>query len=247
MLFVVSPQALPSGHGPFVENNNYSIVFFETLTTRFIFPLFCVSFAAGEGQDERMKAILRLFKLPRLLRIGRLLKYLARFKYAGAIKILKFVFMLILIAHWSGCFFFFLMQIESEYGHGTWLEHNVGHIQEGENLTARYLTALYSGFLMLIGEGMDMETSLETFYGSLMVLVGTIVTAVIVGNVSFVVSNQNSTSFQYQSKIDMITDEMRALHLPSELQDRTLAYYDYLWNRHRTFDPGKIQNNALYS
>ena len=76
---------------------------------------------------------------------------------------------------------------------------------------------------------------------------GTIVTAVIVGNVSFVVSNQNSTSFQYQSKIDMITDEMRALHLPSELQDRTLAYYDYLWNRHRTFDPGKIQNNALYS
>ena len=126
-----------------------------------------------------MKAILRLFKLPRLLRIGRLLKYLARFKYAGAIKILKFVFMLILIAHWSGCFFFFLMQIESEYGHGTWLEHNVGHIQEGENLTARYLTALYSGFLMLIGEGMDMETSLETFYGSLMVLVGTIVTALL--------------------------------------------------------------------
>ena len=150
---------------------------------------------------------------------------------------MKFVFMLILIAHWSGCFFFFLMQIESEYGHGTWLEHNVGHIQEGENLTGRYLTALYSGFLMLIGEGMDMETNLETFYGSLMVLVGTIVTAVIVGNVSFVVSNQNSTSFQYQSKIDMITDEMRALHLPSELQDRTLAYYDYLWNRHRTFDP----------
>lgn len=145
--------------------------------------------------------------------------------------------MLILVAHWSGCFFFFLLQIEDEYGHSTWLEHNVGHIQAGENLSERYLTALYTGFLMLIGEGMDVETSAETFYASLMVLLGTIVTAVIVGNVSFVVSNQNSTAFKYQSKIDMITDEMRALHLPSELQVRTLKYYDYLWNRHRTFAP----------
>ena len=196
------------------------------------------------GQDKTIKSLLRLLKLPRLLRLGRLLKFLARFKYAGAVKIVKFVFMLVLIAHWSGCFFFFLMQLENEYGHSTWLEHNVGHVQDGTNISGRYLTALYTGFLMLIGEGMDMETDLEIFYGSLMVLLGTIVTAVIVGNVSFVVSNQNSTSFKYQSKIDMITDEMRALHLPSELQDRTLQYYDYLWNRHRTFDPQNIRFTA---
>ena len=43
-------------------------------------------------------------------------------------------------------------------------------------------------------------------------------------------------SFQYRAKIDMVTDEMRALRLPSELMDRTLEYYEYLWSRHRTFD-----------
>ena len=32
--------------------------------------------------------MLRLLKLPRLLRLGRLLKFLARFKYAGAMKIM---------------------------------------------------------------------------------------------------------------------------------------------------------------
>ena len=80
---------------------------------------------------------------------------------------------------------------------------------------------LYTSFLMLIGDGMDMETDVELLYGSLISVIGLIVTAVIVGNVSFVVSNQNSTSFQYQSKIDMITDEMRALHLPQELQVST--------------------------
>jgi CRP-like cAMP-binding protein len=123
------------------------------------------------------------------------------------------------------------------YGYNTWMEHNVGLTVAGDDIPSRYLTMLYTAFLMLIGEGMDMETDVEKAYGAFVVLVGTIVTAVIVGNVSFVVSNQNSTAFQYQSKIDMISDEMRALHLPGELQTRTLQYYDYLWNRHRTFDP----------
>merc|ERR1712199_95281 len=37
--------------------------------------------------------------------------------------------------------------------------------------------------------------------------------------------------------MDIVTDEMRALRLPQDLVDRTLMYYEYLWNRHRTFDP----------
>ena len=165
------------------------------------------------GSNKMVKNILRLLKLPRLLRLGRLLKFLARFKYAGAVKILKFIFMLILVAHWTGCFFFFLCQIEDEYGHSTWMEHNIGHVGHGEvDVSSNYMTLLYTGFLMLIGEGMDMETDVEKLYGSMVVLVGTIVIAVIVGNVSFVVSNQNSTSAQYQSKIDMITDEMHSIY-----------------------------------
>ena len=180
------------------------------------FPL-DVFFQEGEtddGSSRQVKALLRLLKLPRLLRLGRLLKFLARFKYAGAMKILKFILLLILVGHWTGCVFFFLLNLENQYGYNTWMETNVGLIVDGEDIRGRYLSMLYTAFLMLIGEGMDMETSLERAYGTVVVLIGTIVTAVIVGNVSFVVSNQNSTQFLYQQKIDMITDEMRALHLP---------------------------------
>ena len=192
---------------------------------------------SSSGNSADGKALLRLLKLPRLLRLGRLLKFLARFKYAGAMKIVKFILMLVLVAHWVGCFFFFLMGLESPDGKGTWMEQNIGPIQPGENIGGRYLNMLYTSFLMLIGEGMDMETDVERFYGAIVVLLGTIITAVIVGNVSFVVSNQNSMSFQYRAKIDTITDEMRALRLPAELMDRTLEYYEYMWSRHRTFDP----------
>ena len=184
------------------------------------FPL-DIFFQEEEGSEQdassrQVKALLRLLKLPRLLRLGRLLKFLARFKYAGAMKILKFVLLLILVGHWTGCVFFFILNLENQFGYDTWMETNVGLIVDGDNIGDRYLNMLYTAFLMLIGEGMDMETSLERAFGALVVLIGTIVTAVIVGNVSFVVSNQNSTQFQYQQKVDMITDEMRALHLPGE-------------------------------
>ena len=184
------------------------------------FPL-DIFFQEEEGSEQdassrQVKALLRLLKLPRLLRLGRLLKFLARFKYAGAMKILKFVLLLILVGHWTGCVFFFILNLENQFGYNTWMETNVGLIVDGDDIRGRYLNMLYTAFLMLIGEGMDMETSLERAFGALVVLIGTIVTAVIVGNVSFVVSNQNSTQFQYQQKVDMITDEMRALHLPGE-------------------------------
>jgi hypothetical protein len=57
-------------------------------------------------------------------------------------KILKFIFMLILVAHWVGCFFFFLMGIQSSTGRGTWMEENVGLIQPGEDIPGRYVTML---------------------------------------------------------------------------------------------------------
>ena len=115
----------------------------------------------GDSSDSASRAALRLLKLPRLLRLGRLLKFLARFKYAGAVKILKFVFALVLVAHWVGCAFFFIMGLEHAQGRGTWMEHSVGLVQKGENIPGRYLNMLYASFLMLIGEGMDMETDVE--------------------------------------------------------------------------------------
>ena len=144
----------------------------------YLFPEDSSGAAVEGGSGADGKALLRLLKLPRLLRLGRLLKFLARFKYAGALKILKFIFMLILVAHWVGCFFFFLMGLQSPSGRGTWMEENVGLIQPGENIPGRYLTMLYASFLMLIGEGMDMETDLEKLYGAFVVLIGTIITAV---------------------------------------------------------------------
>lgn len=204
------------------------------------FPLEVIFSGSGDGaegdKNAKLTTLLRLLKLPRLLRLGRIFKYMERFKYAGAMKIVRFILGIIMIAHWVGCTFFFIMYLEGEDGRGTWLEDNVG-LRTNESIWFQYTILIYAAFKMLIGEGMEMQTPTEQVFGAGVLLLGTVVTAVIVGNVSFVVSNQNSTSYKYHSKVDMVTDEMRALQLPVELQDRTIAYYEYLWNRHRTFDP----------
>ena len=182
-------------------------------------------FPSEKDTGTRAKTMLRLLKLPRMLRLGRLFKYLARLKYAGAMKIVRFIFSLVIVAHWTGCLFFFLCNIENEFGYGTWIEKHMGVIVHGEDLSRRYLTCLYTAFLLLIGEGTEMVTEVELLFGSCAALVGTIIIAIIVGNVSFVVSNQNSTAFQYQSSMDLLADEMRAIDLPEELKVRYFVFF----------------------
>ena len=194
--------------------------------------------------SRELEMVSRALKLPRVMRLAKLFKFLnklSKFQYANTVKIMKFIFMIMLVAHWTGCLFFFLMHMENQFGYGTWMEDNWGLIVEGDDIGNRYIILFYTAFLMLLGEGIGPVTGLEKLYATLALLIGTIVTAVIVGNVSFVVSNQNSLKYQHQSRIDRITDEMRALNIPQKLLQRTLDYYDYLWRRHRTFDPRQLR------
>jgi len=51
--------------------------------------------------------MLALLKMPRLLRIGRILKFLENMPYANAMRVIKLFSMFALIAHWVGCFLYY--------------------------------------------------------------------------------------------------------------------------------------------
>ena len=63
--------------------------------------------------------------------------------------------------------------------------------------------------------------------------------AVIIGNMSLVLQNQNAMSAMFSSKMDLIGDSMRAMKVSPKLQNKVLAYYDYLWSRHRLISTKK--------
>ena len=65
------------------------------------------------SKDTRSKILLRLLKMPRLLRIGRLFKYLDQMKYAAVWRVGKLVVMLLFVSHWIACLFYMVCRLES--------------------------------------------------------------------------------------------------------------------------------------
>ena len=55
------------------------------------------------------KRLLNLLKTPRLLRVGRIMKYLENARYANFIRIMRLYVILFMVAHWVGCFYFFIL------------------------------------------------------------------------------------------------------------------------------------------
>jgi hypothetical protein len=53
-------------------------------------------------------------KATRLLRLGRLLKKLNEIPFANTVKLLKLLFLYLLIAHWTGCIFYFIGRYQQD-------------------------------------------------------------------------------------------------------------------------------------
>ena len=194
----------------------------------------------GTESATRTKLLLRLLKVPRLLRVGRIFKMLNQGRGAGAWRMGQTVFGLIILTHWFGCSFYFICRMELEAGVAdVWPDYlDTVDSQERDfpksfDLGKVYLSALLTAMYMLIGEGVGPTTTLEMFFVFFAMVVGAIVLSYLIGNISLVLSNANAISAKHSAKMDEVLDSMRAMKVTATLQRRIVAYYDLLWQRHR--------------
>lgn len=193
-------------------------------------------FAAGGSQDGggalKYTLIVRALKLPRLLRLGKVFKYLNRFKYAQAWKIIRLLMIMIISAHWTGCLYFFLCEVQSQEGDGgPWC--NVQDDVRGGTGSERLLIAFHTAFLMLIGENIEPTTSSEYAYTAAAMLIGQIISAVVIGNISIVLNDQASMTALYTHKMDRVNESVMTLKLPNTIQVKIRQFFELMWNRHR--------------
>ena len=182
------------------------------------------------SKDTRSKILLRLLKMPRLLRIGRLFKYLDQMKYAAVWRVGKLVVMLLFVSHWIACLFYMVCRLELEADHEVYPPFmDVQTAPFGD----QYMSALTSGFNVLIGDSIDPMTVTEQAFVFAASVLGAIMMAVIIGNISLVLQNQNALSAIHRNKMDMINDSMRAMDISERLQKKTVLYYELLWTRQR--------------
>ena len=226
-----------------IRKNYFSFWFWIDLVATFPMELLLLAGGAKSGEDDgdasRVKLILRMLKVPRLLRVGRLFKMLDQGQGAGIWRMLQTVFGLIVLAHWFGCSYFFLCRVERESGADTvWGPfQDMWDLQDGNgeknDIAFVYLQALLTAMYMLIGEGVGPETTAESAYVFVTLVMGAVVMSYLIGNISLVLSNANASAAKHSSKMDEVLDSARAMKVSPILTKKIIAYYDLLWQRHR--------------
>ena len=139
-------------------------------------------------------------------------------RYAQAWKIIRLLMIMFLAAHWAGCLFFFMCELQDNGIDEPWCNANED-VVNAEGGT-RFLVAFHTAFLMLVGENIDPTTNWEYFYTTMMLVAGQIISAVVIGNISIVLNNQASMSALYMQKMDRVNESMTTLKLPSKIQHK---------------------------
>ncbi|KAK9753126.1 Cyclic nucleotide-binding domain [Popillia japonica] len=215
-----------------------------------------------------------LLRWPRFFKVYRAVNYYymveSRTVYPNLWRVINLIHILLILAHWFGCFYFLLS--EAEGFQGDW----VYPYRPGDyaTLTRKYLGSLYWSTLTLttIGDLPTPETNAERtnsvdgprslprrgvksrllqfnnnggyIFTIVSYLIGVFIFATIVGQVGNVITNRNANRLEFERLLDGAKTYMRHHKVPGGMKRRVLRWYDYSWSRGRIQGGGDI-NTAL--
>ncbi|XP_055644039.1 uncharacterized protein LOC129780113 isoform X3 [Toxorhynchites rutilus septentrionalis] len=215
-----------------------------------------------------------LLRFPRFFKVYRAIKYYyiveSRTVWPNLWRVVNLIHILLILAHWFGCFYFLLS--EAEGFQGDW----VYPYRPGDyaTLTRKYLGSLYWSTLTLttIGDLPTPETNAEPsqsvdgprsiprrglksrllqfnssrgyVFTIVSYLIGVFIFATIVGQVGNVITNRNANRLEFERLLDGAKTYMRHHKVPGGMKRRVLRWYDYSWSRGRIQGGGDI-NTAL--
>ncbi|XP_066592841.1 uncharacterized protein Cngl isoform X2 [Prorops nasuta] len=187
-----------------------------------------------------------MLRFPRFLKIYRVYNYYymveSRTVYPNLWRVFNLIHILLILAHWFGCFYYLLSEVEGFQG--DW----VYPYRPGEyaTLTRKYLGSLYWSTLTLttIGDLPTPETNAEYVFTIVSYLIGVFIFATIVGQVGNVITNRNANRLEFERLLDGAKTYMRHHKVPGGMKRRVLRWYDYSWSRGRIQGGGDI-NTAL--
>ncbi|XP_058454819.1 uncharacterized protein LOC131432509 isoform X5 [Malaya genurostris] len=215
-----------------------------------------------------------LLRFPRFFKVYRAVKYYyiveSRTVWPNLWRVINLIHILLILAHWFGCFYYLLS--EAEGFQGDW----VYPYRPGDyaTLTRKYLGSLYWSTLTLttIGDLPTPETNAEPSQSAdgprslprrglksrllqfnssrgyvftiVSYLIGVFIFATIVGQVGNVITNRNANRLEFERLLDGAKTYMRHHKVPGGMKRRVLRWYDYSWSRGRIQGGGDI-NTAL--
>jgi len=203
------------------------------------FPYMHVAELIFINSSEEAPASLRLPSLAKLLRMVRLGKKIDRLSTSKIFRIGQFTFMLLMSAHWYACIWFWAGEsAPPDPVHGTnalpgvdgtsWV-YRMGI--DSESVTMQYTASLYWSLTTLMKSPWLHPNSPEEFAGgSLMIIVGCVLFAYFIGNVTAVITAANAAGGRYRGQVGALKSFCQSSGLNTKLTHKLLLYNDVLWN-----------------
>ena len=198
---------------------------------------------------------LRLLKLPRIIRAARLVKKLDIFTSNKVIRVLKLIFLFLLLGHWIGCIWYFVGSWQAENvganiftGDFVWIQRPLlnGNGYDKTDVRTKYTAAVYWALTTMtsVGYGDIVPlTNIERYFTIFVQLLGAICTAVIFGNVGAALISHENALAKNSERVQTINEILDFHDLPDDLLGRIKENINYMLIKHRGLDSSQMLND----
>ncbi|GAB9467550.1 Voltage-gated ion channel [Globisporangium polare] len=186
-------------------------------------------FMDGVFRMQRLVHVVRILRLIWIVHAGSSGKsiwaWLIYSRYSHLVRIFWIILLIVLLTHYMAC----CWKLLEDPG-------TITNDSATQSTAEQYAANFYDALQLLQGQGLTTSTIGQSVFASLAVLLGSIVLAIVFGNVAMLVSNFNANSTNYQRKMESVFAIMSKLQLPALLRERIHQYYEHLWREYESLD-----------
>lgn len=220
----------------FINSNGDEVTDLREISKHYLRTYFIVDFCGSfpidnfygrYADDKEVGEILNLsdlLKLVRILRLGRIIRFMrAKDEAKALIKLGQVTLYLLIWIHLTCCLYYSVAT-----RNGDWIpvpDFVTGTTDLYESsLLRKYVTAYYHGMWLLKGNEVGPRDTETAMLGAILIILGSLITAILFGEMAVLMSNLNRRSTHFQSILDSTLTTMGNMKLPKPLANKILDY-----------------------
>ncbi|GFR51323.1 hypothetical protein Agub_g13688 [Astrephomene gubernaculifera] len=185
----------------------------------------------GTANDSTTLAALGFLKAPRMLRLGRLLRFLDSYKNAKIFRIGQLFLTMLLISHWLACVWYMMYRFGGKDRAEFWAFEIASSEGNTGSELSYYVVSYYYSFLLLVGDNISAYNNFERAFVVVVLIAGTFFYSAVVGQMATLVATMNVAVNRHGQKLLMVQDALRYAGVPDEHSEKVQCYFEFLQQR----------------